>query len=117
MRLNKIECEALTIHSNNKDTEKYNYHGYPDDIWGSQMYLISREHAKNILFKFTIDWAVHNIADTHYNPDWTITKFGRRAVIAPMIAVEEGTEKSGHAGQSQFHDDCRQANYKSEVHI
>ena len=100
-----------------KDTQKYNYHGYPDDIWGSQMYLISREHAKNILSKFSIDWAIFNINDTHYNPDWTITKFGKRAVISPMIAVEEGTEKSGHDGQSQFHNDCREANYNPTIHI
>ena len=100
-----------------KDTEKYNYHGYPDDIWGSQMYLISRDHAKNILDKYTIDWAVENIERTHYNPDWTITKFGKRAVISPMIAVEEGVDKSGHQGQTHFHVICHEHNYNKDVHI
>ena len=81
------------------------------------MYLITREHAKNILDKYTIEWAVQNIEKAHYNPDWTITKFGKRAVISPMIAVEEGADKSGHEGQTYFHVACHEYNYNKKVHI
>lgn len=100
-----------------KDTEKYSYHGYPDDIWGSQMYLISRKHAKYLLDTFTIDFAIDQLEKIHYNPDWTITKYGRRAVITPMLAVEEGVEKSGHGGQTDFHKVCYDNNYVPGLHI
>ena len=100
-----------------KDTEKYSYHGYPDDIWGSQMYLISRKHAKYLLDTFTIQFAIDHIEKVHYNPDWTITKYGKRAVITPMIAVEEGEDKSGHGGQTEFHRMCHQHNFNVDVHI
>ena len=99
-----------------KDTEKYSYHGYPDDIWGSQMYMVSRKHAKYLLETFTIDFAMENLEKIHYNPDWTITKYGRRAAISPMLAVEEGDEKSGHDGQSDFHRICFEQNYRPDVY-
>ena len=100
-----------------KTTESYTYHGYPDDIWGSQMYLISRKHAKSLLDKFTIEFAVEQIEKVHYNPDWTITKSGKRALISPMIAVEEGDDKSNHAGQTEFHRMCHLGNYNPSVHL
>lgn len=100
-----------------KDDGKYSYHGYPDDIWGSQMYLISRAHAKFLLDTFTIQFAIDHLEVIHYNPDWTITKYGKRAVISPMLAVEEGEDKSGHGGQTDFHKMCHEHNFKSDVHI
>lgn len=100
-----------------KDTEKYSYHGYPDDIWGSQMYLISRSHAKYILDTFTIEFAIKNLEVIHYNPDWTITKYGKRGMITPMLAVEEGEDKSGHGGQTDFHKMCHAHNFNADVHI
>jgi len=100
-----------------KDTEKYCYHGFPDDIWGSQMYMISRKHAKFILDTFTIEFAIKNLEKVHYNPDWTITKYGKRSCIKPMIAVEEGDEKSGHGGQCDFHRTCFEHNYNEDVYI
>lgn len=100
-----------------RDTKNYCYHGYPDDIWGSQMYMISRKHAKYLLDTFTIEFAISNLEKIHYNPDWTITKYGKRALISPMLAVEEGDEKSGHCGQSDFHKQCFEQNYKEEKYI
>ena len=38
-----------------KATDNYTYHGYPDDTWGSQMYMISRKHAEFLLNKYTIE--------------------------------------------------------------
>lgn len=100
-----------------KDTKNYCFHGYPDDIWGSQMYMISRKHAKYLLDTFTIDFAIQNLEKIHYNPDWTITKYGKRSLISPMLAVEEGDEKSGHHGQSDFHKQCFEHNYKNDVYF
>jgi GR25 family glycosyltransferase involved in LPS biosynthesis len=100
-----------------KSNENYTYHGYPDDIWGSQMYLISRKHAETILNTFTIQFGIDQLEVVHFNPDWTITKWGKRAIISPMIAVEEGDDKSNHEGQTHFHRACHQGNYNPEVHI
>ena len=100
-----------------KQNENYTYHWYPDNIWGSQMYLISRKHAETLLNKYTIEFAIEQLEKIHYNPDWTITKFGKRALISPMLAVEEGDDKSKHEGQSEFHRTCYLNNYNPNVHI
>ena len=100
-----------------KTSEHYTYHGYPDDIWGSQMYLISRKHAETLLKTFTIQFAIDQLEIVHYNPDWTITKWGKRAIISPMLAVEEGDDKSNHEGQTEFHRTCHINNYNPNVHL
>jgi hypothetical protein len=100
-----------------KDTGRYSFHGYPDDIWGSQMYLISRKHAKYLIDTFTIQFAIDHLEKIPYSPDWIITKYGKRAVITPMIAVEEGEDKSGNCGQTDFHRRCHQHNFNADIHI
>ena len=100
-----------------KKSSDYSYHKYPDDIWGSQMYLISRKHAEYILNTFTIDFALKHLEVVHYNPDWTITKYGKRAVISPMLAVEEGADKSNHPSQTDFHQQCHISNYNPTIHL
>jgi hypothetical protein len=53
------------------------------------------------------------------NADWTITKSGRRALIYPMLAVEEkgGGKAYRDDTQTQWHDLCHNANYNPDVHI
>jgi GR25 family glycosyltransferase involved in LPS biosynthesis len=96
---------------------EYMYHSYPDDIWGTQMYLISRNYASFLLNKFTPQFAFENINTLNYNPDWIITKNGKRALINPMIAVEEGVNLSDHEGQIHFHKSCYECNYDPDVYI
>ena len=100
------------IHDN-----KYTYHLYSDDIWGTQMYLISRNYAEFLLNKFTPQFAFENTSTLNYNHDWIITKNGKRALINPMIAVEEGINISDHAGQINFHKQCFECNYNPDIHI
>ena len=87
-------------------TEKYSYYDYPDDIWGAQMYLISRKHAINLLDRYTIEHAIATIDTMPFSPDWTLTKFGKKVLIYPMIAVEEGNVKNELYGEIQFHRNC-----------
>ena len=101
----------------NVSERNYNFCGYPDDLWGSQMYIISRKYAKDLLDKFTIDYCIEKDSTYPFNPDWTITKNGKRAIISPMIAVEEGDSKSDHHGQNEFHRQCHSTNYNVNVHI
>jgi GR25 family glycosyltransferase involved in LPS biosynthesis len=97
--------------------DKHMYHSYPDDIWGTQMYLISRNYAEFLLNKFTPQFAFENINSINYNPDWIITKNGKRALLNPMIAVEEGVNLSDHEGQITFHKQCCECNYNPDIYI
>jgi len=96
--------------------KSYQYYNYPDDLWGSQMYLISRAYAKFLLDKYTIEFALNNL-DKPYSPDWVITKNGNKAMLYPMIAVEEGSTKTSHEGQNNFHKRCFEANYDANIFI
>ena len=101
----------------NTNNNEHTYNSYPDDTWGTQMYLISRNYAEFLLNKFTPQFAFENIDTLNYNPDWIITKNGKRALINPMIAVEEGINLSDHEGQINFHKSCCECNYNPDIYI
>ena len=99
---------------------KYTYHNYPNDLWGSQMFMFSKKHAKYLLDKFNIEYAVKSLNDNTIQPfssDWTITKEGNRALIYPMLAVEMADKKCGHYGQDTFHENCKKCNYDPNIYI
>lgn len=109
----------LKLHNNYFKVKKitgYNYHEYPDDLWGSQMYLINRRYANFLLTKYTIEFAINNL-DKPYSPDWTITKNCNRAIIYPMLALEEGDNKSNNISQNDFHRKCFENNYDPDIYI
>jgi hypothetical protein len=92
----------------------FTYHSYHDETWGSQMYLLNRATAEKFLRKYTTDYAVASLTDSSvksFSPDWTLTKYGRRAAIYPMMAVEEGIVSSTHQGQSDYHRNCYRAQF------
>lgn len=98
----------------------YTYHNYPDDLWGVQMILFSRSHAKYILEKYTIQYAIKSRKDPTLQPfstDHTITKTGNRALIYPMLAVETANKTTGHFGQDTFHENCNKCNYDPNIYI
>lgn len=67
---------------------KYMYHNYPDDLNGSQMYILSRNHAKHILDKY-YDTYIGTIAknDEHFPPlNLLLTTASSRALISPAVA-------------------------------
>jgi len=97
--------------------EKYQYTRLPDDLWGSQMYMVSRNHARNLLEMFPPEYAVQEEGRSPYNPDWTLTKKGKRALIYPMLAVEEGGSKLGIGWECEFHRLCYERNYVEGVHL
>lgn len=93
------------------------YYTYPDDIWGTQMYMVSRSYVKYLLDKYTPLYAYENKNNLPYSPDWIITKNGNRALIYPMIAVEEGVNLSDCDSQKSFHKICFEINYDNEKYI
>jgi hypothetical protein len=92
--------------------------GYPDDLWGAHMYMVSREHVGRMLERYTPEYAFNCIeTGNHFNPDWQFTKWGNRAILSPMIGVEEGNVKTDHQGQINFHRECMRVNYSSEKFV
>jgi len=96
----------------------FSYHGYPQDLWGSQMYMVSRKHGQKLLDKYTINYALDTINEkSPFSPDWTLTKFGNNAIVYPMIALEEGDTKCDLDSEITFHQKCFQQNYVARVFI
>jgi hypothetical protein len=95
----------------------YSYHRYDNDLWGAEMYLITHAHAKYLLDKYTPQWASDNHGKHPFCSDWTITKDGNRAMIYPMLAVEEGHVNTDHTGQIDFHRRCSQFQYNPNYYI
>jgi len=101
-----------------KQDKYYGYYNMPYHLWGSQMYLITRTHAKFLLDKYTKQYAIDGLnLGRPFNPDWTLTKDGNHALIYPMLALEEGGTKTDHIGQNEFHQLCFELNYDSNTFI
>jgi GR25 family glycosyltransferase involved in LPS biosynthesis len=95
----------------------YKFHRYPNDLWGAQMYMITRKHAKFLLDKYYSDYSERSVKDTTlapFSPDWTITKEGNKALIVPMYAVENGKHQIEHYGQNMFRIECHLLNYNTD---
>lgn len=92
---------------------------YTDDLWGSQMYMLNRETAERFLKKYSVEYALSSQGNPnipYFSPDWTLTKDGKRAIIYPMMAVEEGNVVTSHYGQASFHERCTKFNYNPEFY-
>lgn len=83
------------------------------DLWGSQMYMLSRAGARALYDACCSPSRVSG----PFSPDWAITKFGKAVAIYPMLAVEEGIVVTDHWGQKNFHQVCLNENYDAEIHI
>jgi hypothetical protein len=84
---------------------------------GAQMYMLTRKYAKYLLDHFPIEWKLKNI-NNPWSPDWIITKNGKRAMIYPMLAVEEGETSCGcECGDKIYHRDCKNIQYDNKIYI
>lgn len=98
----------------------YTYHNFPDNVWGTQMYMLSRTHAKRLIDKYATHYADQTIENkelTPFSADWIFTKEGNRALISPMLAVEDGKSKYADPGQQAFHDNCHKTHFVPELFI
>jgi len=100
---------------------KYQYHAYPEDLWGIHLAMLSRDYAKKIIDTFDNQYAFRTLFDsslTPANPDWTITKLTKkRALIYPMLAVEDGKGVYEHLGQRYFHQNSHKFNYIPDMFV
>jgi GR25 family glycosyltransferase involved in LPS biosynthesis len=103
--------------SESSQSSQYKYYTYPNDIWGTQMYMISKKYAKYLLDTFHINYAYDNIEINPYSSDWIITKNGNRALLYPMVAVEEGINLSDDECQISYHKLCYAINFVEDKFI
>jgi len=95
------------------------YLNYNDSIWGAHMYMLNRETAKKFLNLYTTDYAQTTLLIPElpfFSPDWTLTKIGSRALVYPMMGIEEGIVKTTDVGQIEFHKACFKAHYNSDYY-
>ncbi len=97
------------------ESKGYVYFAYGSELWGTQMWMVSRESAPKYLEKFTMDFMITN--PTPFSPDWLFTKYGTRACIYPMLGVEEGNSLKKEYAQIAYHQQCHQVQYDPEKYI
>jgi len=88
------------------ENRPYSYHHYPSQHWGAHLYMISRNYAKWLLEKYGSGYAYQSHVDKSlpaFSPDWTITKNCNRALMYPMLAVEDGKGCYPDVAQNDFH--------------
>jgi Glycosyltransferase family 25 (LPS biosynthesis protein) len=92
-----------------KPDEQFKIYTYNDEFWGTQMYMISKTYAKELLEKYGLGYAMvlKNNPDgyTSYCADWIITKkTKKRAIVFPPLCIENGdVDHYEHHGQRVFH--------------
>jgi len=101
--------QSIYVDIDTAETTTFRYYDY-GDIWGTQMYLLSRKQATRIVEKYANGYADHFLANSAtvfppFSADWTITKEGRRCIVYPMLAIEDGLTNYGddEGGQRDFH--------------
>jgi GR25 family glycosyltransferase involved in LPS biosynthesis len=91
----------------------FSYHNYPDNLNGTQMYILSRKYAKYLIDKYYNNFADKTLYDDSiiFRSDNIITKDGNRALLSPMLAVEE------KKNQNEYHIKCHESHYKKQIFI
>jgi len=89
----------------------YAYDSNPESgVWGTQMYILRRSQAIRLLDQYYYGYADKTLVDktlVHFSADWTITKGGNKALIYPLVAIENNESEYSDLGQ----DICRKTNY------
>lgn len=98
-------CHFIHTDNNNK------YYNYPDDLWGTQGFILTKKQAKFYIDKYTIDYVLDPNKNETIAADWVYTKNGNRALLYPPLVVEEGVIAGDHYGQVNFHKTCKEFLY------
>jgi len=81
----------------------FKYHEYPGYLSGSHMYMITKQFAKFLLNKYYNNFAGFN--ETPFIVDKTIIKEGNRALIYPMLSIENENQ------EDEYHELCHKIHY------
>jgi GR25 family glycosyltransferase involved in LPS biosynthesis len=89
-----------------------------NSVWGAQMYMLSKKHARILLDKYYTDYAEQTLYTynmTPFSADWTITKDGNRALVYPPIAIENNDSSYDECVQLREHNACFKFCYSKEL--
>ena len=89
-----------------------------NSVWGAQMYMLSKKHARALLEKYYTDYAertLYNPDMVPFSADWTITKDGQRALVYPPIAIESNDSYYDDFGQLRGHSACFKFGYSKDL--
>lgn len=100
-----MDCQLISLYNSTDPISLLEFYNYPDHLWGSQCYLIDRKFAKQLVERYTIDFAKRN-RDLNYSPDWLITKNCKKLLVWPPLAKEKGDVLTDHQGQISYHQSC-----------
>jgi len=96
-------------------THPFRYYAYDSNpssaVWGTQMYMLHRSHAAFLWEKYSDGYADRTIEDkslVHFSADWTITKEGEKAIIFPLVAIENAEAEY----EDEYQGSCRRKCYK-----
>jgi len=81
----------------------FKYHNYPEYLSGSHMYMITKNFAKFLLNKYYKYFAGYG--DNIFMIDKTIIKEGNRALIYPMLSIENEFQ------EDKYHKLCHNINF------
>lgn len=84
----------------------FKYHEYPEYLSGTQMYIITKDHAKRLLNDYYDTYSAKNNIN-HFVSDKIISKYsnGNSALIYPMLAIENNEQKD------PYHQLCQKIHY------
>jgi GR25 family glycosyltransferase involved in LPS biosynthesis len=105
-------------------THPFRYYAYDSNpssaVWGTQMYLLHKSHAEFLLEKYAHGYADLTIQDkslVHFSADWTITKEGEKAVIHPLVAIENAEAEYEDEYQGICRKKCYRLFYSSDLFV
>jgi GR25 family glycosyltransferase involved in LPS biosynthesis len=108
--------EILTEYSN----DTFQILEYIEDTWGAQMYILTRNKAKDMLSKYYHDYAKRTLTDSSLIPfssDWILTKDGKRALLYPLMVIENGNTDYQDEGQQTSRINCYNFSFKPNTFI
>jgi hypothetical protein len=83
------------------------YYRYYNNIWGAQGFILTKNHAKYFIEKYTVNYILNHYKDEVISSDWIYTKHGNRALLWPCLVIEEGNVDTDHILQIKFHKICK----------
>ena len=84
------------------------------------MFMITRNHSKRMLSKFYHDYAIKTLNDKSLVPfssDWLLTKDGKRALLYPLLVIENGHSDYEDEGQRNNRINCYKFSFKENTYI
>ena len=118
--LGYLTCWDVSRYPKVSDEHPFSYSPYDDNIWGTQMYMLSRNQAWYLINKYSPPYADLSRVNNDMKPfsaDWVFTKEGNRALIYPPLVIEDGKTKYKDEGQQIFHDRCHVHSYVEGLFI